>query len=106
MKSPTRLASSALAGRSDRAADPATNQQAESLRRALQARADTLVGGAEIPAGLIPVMEGNADGVRAMRAAGVDYSKLKFRGATAVNIARQSVDRDLVAAVGDNGSDL
>ena len=33
---------SALAGRSDPAADPATNQQAESLRRALQARADTL----------------------------------------------------------------
>lgn len=65
----------------------------------LGARADAPVGFEEVPLALMPVMEGNVAAVRMLRKAGVKYSKLRFRGTTALQIARQTGDDTLIAAL-------
>jgi hypothetical protein len=66
----------------------------------LGARADVPVGLEGIPLALIPVMEGNVAAVRMLRKAGVEYSKLRFRGATASQFAQQTGDQAMVAELG------
>lgn len=56
---------------------------------ALGARGDALVGTERMPVALLPVLSGDAAGVQLMQRAGVDYRQLRFRGATAVEIARE-----------------
>jgi tetratricopeptide (TPR) repeat protein len=73
---------------------------------ALGARPDTLVGPFEIPVALIPVMEGNLEAVRTLQQAGVDYSKLRYRGASALDLARQSGNKALVRALSQSGAAL
>jgi tetratricopeptide (TPR) repeat protein len=72
----------------------------------LGARPDTLVGPFEIPVALIPVMQGNLDAVRTLQQAGVDYSKLRYRGASALDLATQSGNKALVRALSRSGAAL
>lgn len=66
---------------------------------AVGARADTLVTNASIPLALLPVMEGRLDAVQLLRRFGTDYKKIRFQGATAYDIARQSGNPALVDAL-------
>ena len=80
----------------------------EAAKRLLKlgARADAPVGPLGMPLALLPVMDGNIPAVRLMREYGIDYTKLHFRGATAFDFAKQSGNRDLLNALGDNTSSL
>jgi tetratricopeptide (TPR) repeat protein len=71
---------------------------------ALGSRPDVPVGYEEIPVALIPVMEHKVESVRAMQKWGIDYSKLRYRGVTAYNIAKQSGDTALIEALAHNGT--
>ena len=62
----------------------------------LGAHPDTPVGYALIPVALLPVMDDDVDGIRAMQRAGVDYSKLSFRGVTALDYAKQTGNDELL----------
>jgi len=56
----------------------------------LGAHPDTPVGYGLIPVALLPVMSDDLDGIRALQRAGVDYSKLRYRGVTAFEYAKQT----------------
>ncbi len=66
----------------------------------LGARPDAPIGFAQMPVALLPVMEGNVEAVRLLRRSGVDYSKLSFRGTTAIEYAKQSGNSELLDALG------
>jgi len=70
----------------------------------LHARPDTPVGYGNMPVALIPVMEGNIEAIRLFREFGVDYSKLRYRGMTAIEFARQSGNHALLEALGRNAA--
>jgi tetratricopeptide (TPR) repeat protein len=72
----------------------------------LGARPDTPVGQAEVPVALLPVLSADIDGVRMMLQSGVNYSKLKYRGATALEIAKQMGNPALIDALGGKETDL
>jgi tetratricopeptide (TPR) repeat protein len=63
-------------------------ETAERLLR-LGARADTPVGIDAMPVALLPVLKGNVEEIRVLKRAGVNYSKLRYRGATAFDFAKQ-----------------
>jgi tetratricopeptide (TPR) repeat protein len=67
---------------------------------ALGARADVSVGFEEMPLALVPVMEGNVKAVRMLKKAGVNYSKLRFHGVTALQFARQMGYEEMAAVLG------
>jgi tetratricopeptide (TPR) repeat protein len=71
---------------------------AERLLR-LGASPETPVGLEAMPVALLPVLDGNVHAIRIMQRAGVDYSKLRYRGVTALDIAKQIGDTDLLAAL-------
>ncbi len=48
---------------------------------------------------LLPVLEGNLDAIRVLQRAGVDYSKLRFKGASAIDFAKQSGNDALLNAL-------
>jgi len=73
---------------------------------ALGARPDTPVGGAGVPVALLPVLSADVNGVRLMRQSGVDYSKLRYRGATALEIAKRLGNSALLDALGGKETDL
>jgi hypothetical protein len=77
-------------------------QEHTTARRLLQlgARTDTPVGFDDMPVALIPVLARDLEGVKLMRQSRVDYSKLRYRGATAVDHAKQIGDRQLLEALG------
>ncbi|HEY1228962.1 MAG TPA: hypothetical protein VGF26_16755, partial [Ramlibacter sp.] len=66
---------------------------------AIGARTDALVGPEQMPVALVPVLSADAAGVELMQRAGVDYSQVRFRGMTALQIARQQGDERLVRAL-------
>lgn len=70
---------------------------------AIGARPDTLVGPERIPVALLPVVSRNFAAIELMRKAGVDYKQVRFRGMTALDVARQEGDEALLRAV-DPGS--
>jgi tetratricopeptide (TPR) repeat protein len=72
----------------------------------LGARAEGTVGPAGMPVALLPVIQGNVDAVRLMRRYGVDYSKLRFHGTSAVDFAKQSGNSELLDALGAKSSVL
>jgi tetratricopeptide (TPR) repeat protein len=72
----------------------------------LRARPDTPVGYENIPVALIPVTEGNVEGIRLMRQFGVDYSKLRFRGITAFDFAKQMGNNAVLEALGHAATTL
>jgi len=57
------------------------------------------VGPDRMPAALIPVIARDFDTLRLLQKAGVDYTKLRFQGATAVEIARSLGDTKLAQAL-------
>jgi tetratricopeptide (TPR) repeat protein len=73
---------------------------------ALRARPDTPVGYEDIPVALIPVTAGNIEGIRLMREFGVDYSKLRYRGATAFDFAKQMGNSAVLEALGHASTTL
>lgn len=74
----------------------------EAARRLLRlgARPDTLVGEADMPVALLPVISADLDAVRLMRQFKVDDSKLRFQGSTAIDHAKRMGDRRLLEALG------
>jgi tetratricopeptide (TPR) repeat protein len=77
-------------------------KDAAAIRRLLRlgARPEALVGPGQVPAALLPVMEGDIKTTRALRQAGVDYSKIRFQGVTAIEHAQRNGDRQLLEALG------
>lgn len=73
-------------------------ESAERLLR-LGARPDTLVGEEDMPVALLPVLDSNLDAIRILQRAGVDYSKLRYHGHTALDFARQSGNDALLKAL-------
>ena len=73
---------------------------------ALGAGPETLVTAAAIPVALLPVLDGNHAAIGVLQRAGVDYSKLRYRGATALDFARQSGDEALLDALNKKGHTL
>jgi ankyrin repeat protein len=59
-----------------------------------------------VPTALLPVMEGNIEAVRVLRELGVDYSKLRFHGATAFDIAKTTGNAVLLHALGPESDAL
>src|SRR5690606_21986326 len=72
-------------------------------RLSLGARTDALVGPEQVPVALLPVMSRNLPAIELMRKAGVDYTRLRFRGMTALDVARQEGDEALLRVL-DPGS--
>lgn len=62
----------------------------------LGARGDARVGAEEFPLGLLVVIGGDIEGVRLLQRYGVDFEKMRFRGMTALDYAKQTGNRTLV----------
>lgn len=73
---------------------------------ALGARAQAPVGPTGMPAALIPVLEVNIDEIRLMQHFGIDYSKLRFHGVTALDLAARSGNKKLLNVLGGGGATL
>lgn len=56
----------------------------------LGARPDQTVGAQELPLALVPILVGDVDGVRLLQKSGINYATLKYQGASALDIARQT----------------
>ena len=84
------------------------NRDYDAVRRllALGARAGIPVGPVDVPVALLPVFSGDPAGVRVMRKLGVDYSKLRYRGATALDFAKQQGNQAVLAALGSGQTTL
>ena len=84
------------------------NQDLPTARRLLTlgAHPDTPVGATGIPVALLPVFSADVDAVRMFRQSGVNYSKITFRGATALEIAKRIGDPALIDALGGKQTDL
>jgi hypothetical protein len=72
----------------------------------LGARPDTPVGPSDMPVALLPVLMRDFEGIKLMTRSGVDYSKLKFQGSTALDHARETHDRQLLDALESKGKAL
>ena len=73
---------------------------------ALAARPELPVGPVGMPVAFLPIMDANVEEIRLMQRAGVDYSKLRFRGATALDFAKQSGNKQLIDLLGRKGETL
>lgn len=73
---------------------------------ALGARPDMPVGWAGVPVALLPVLGADINGVRLMRQNGVDYSRLSYRGATALEIAKGLGNSALLDALAGKATEL
>jgi hypothetical protein len=80
----------------------------DAVRRllALGARAATPVGDQGIPVALFPVLDGDVAGARLLRRLGVPYSKLRYRGVTALDFAKQQGNQAMIAALGGGATIL
>jgi tetratricopeptide (TPR) repeat protein len=78
------------------------NRDLPAVRRllALGAQPEFPVGPVGMPVALLPVMDANVEEIRLMQRSGVDYSKLRFRGATALDYAEQSGNKQLLVILG------
>lgn len=70
----------------------------------LGADPEALVTPAAVPVALLPVVDGNLAAIALLRRAGVDYSKLRYRGATAIDWANEVGDEALLEALGSTES--
>lgn len=84
------------------------NRDVDSAKRllGLGARAKTPVGESGIPVAFLPVLDGDVPAVRLMRKHGVDYSKLRYRGATALDFAKQQGNEAMLSALEGGGTAL
>lgn len=72
----------------------------------LGAKTDAPVGYDDMPVALIAVMSGNVEAIRLMQQFGVDYSKLRYRGATAFDFAKETGDSRMQEALIHKGPTL
>ncbi|MDP9082319.1 MAG: hypothetical protein M3N50_00910 [Pseudomonadota bacterium] len=84
------------------------NQDLAAAKRLLTLGADpdTPVGATGLPVAVLPVLSADADAVRMLRQSGVNYSKITFRGATALEIAKRIGDASVIDALGGKQTDL
>jgi ankyrin repeat protein len=84
------------------------NRDLDAVRRlvALGAGKETPVGEPDIPVALLPVLDGDVAGVRLMRELGVHYSRLRYRGATALDFAKQQGNEAMLSALGGGNTAL
>lgn len=77
------------------------NSDAASVKRLIRLGANPVakVGVREIPVALLPVMSHDVDTLRVLRQSGVDYTKLRYQGQTAIEHAKQIGDRVLLEAL-------
>ena len=73
---------------------------------ALGASPETPVTVAAIPVALLPVLDGDRTAIGVLQRAGVDYSKLRYRGSSALDLARQTGNDDLLDALSPKGRTL
>ena len=67
----------------------------------LGANPEATVGDAEMPIALLSVAQDDVDAIKLLRKSGVDFSKVKFRGMSAFDLAQRSGDHALLDAIGD-----
>jgi len=72
----------------------------------LGASPQTPVGYQDMPVALVPIMTGNIPGIRLMQQFGVDYAKLRYHGANALDFAKQSGNKALLEVLGAKGTTL
>jgi tetratricopeptide (TPR) repeat protein len=72
----------------------------------LGARTDTPVGAAGIPVAFMPVMALDPESIKLMQQSGVDYSKIRYQGLTAVDIAKRSGNSQLLQLIEHKSSTL
>jgi tetratricopeptide (TPR) repeat protein len=84
------------------------NQDLAAAKRLLKlgAQPDAPIGAAGLPVALLPVLSANANAVRMLRQNGVNYAKITFRGATAIEIAKQIGNPALIDALGGKQTEL
>jgi tetratricopeptide (TPR) repeat protein len=85
------------------------SDELEAVQRLLDLGAglETPVTSGNIPVALLPVMDRNFPAIALLRRTGVDYSKLRYRDATAVELVKQIGDSELLQAmVGTESSTL
>lgn len=73
-------------------------EQPDAARRLLHlgAKPDALVGAEQMPVAMIPVLSRDAESIRLMQRAGIDYTTLRFQGYTAIDHARSRNDIELL----------
>lgn len=78
------------------------NRDLDAARRlvALGARPKATVGEMAIPVALLPVLDGDVAGVTLMRRLGVHYAQIRYRGATALDLAKQQGNEAMLSALG------
>jgi ankyrin repeat protein len=69
----------------------------------LGARPDATVSFDEIPVAMLPVLTRDPEGIRSLQRAGVDFSKVRYRGISALEYAKQTGDRRLIDALDPRG---
>ena len=65
----------------------------------LGARPDATVTFEDIPVAMLPVLNRDQEGIRLLQRAGVDFSKVRYRGISALEYAKQTGDRRLIDAL-------
>ncbi len=82
------------------------NHEVASRLIRLGARPDAMIGYDQMPIALLPVIDGDLNGIRLMRKSGVDYSKLQFQGKSILDHVRPSGDRKLLDALGGDAKSI
>lgn len=72
----------------------------------LGARTDTPIGEAGMPVALIPVVAFDPESIKLMQQSGVDYSKLRYQGLTAVEAVKRSGNTQLLQLLDHKSSAL
>jgi len=72
----------------------------------LGAKPDSEIDDTRMPVALLPVLAGDVEGLRLMQQFGVDYTKLRFEGVTAIEHARRIGDRRVLQALKPKSSSL
>lgn len=84
------------------------NGEHETARRLIKlgARTDTAIGEGDIPVALVPVMTADIEGIRMLQSVGVDYTKVRYQGSTALDEARRTGDRRMLDVLESKGRSL
>ena len=75
------------------------NHEAAARLLKLGAQPGLEVGAEGMPVALWPLISGDVEGVRVLQRAGYDYSKFRYHGGTAIQIARTSGNEEVVNAL-------
>lgn len=80
----------------------------ETAKRLLSfgARPELIVGNFELPVAILPLLEGDYDGIIELRKIGVDYSKITYQGISLLQYAKKIKDEKLIRALGKSPSNI